>query len=156
MAYITLAQSKQTLGPDLYASAYDDFTNQGTPNDTVLQEDIDFVTGVIDAALLKTYNTVAVPITSVSALALLKGYAESLVKYQAYRRFDDAEVPSVVVDRYREVKDELERLKMGIEFLPDVTQDVKSGAISYGYGSVSALSATGDNTVFPRSKMGGV
>lgn len=156
MAYITLAQSKQTLGQDLYASAYDDFTNAGTPSDTVLQEDIDFVTGVIDAALLKTYNTVAVPIVGVEALALLKGYAESLVKYQAYRRFDDSEVPEVVVDRYREVKDELDRLKMGIEFLPGVTQDVKSGAISYGYGSISSLSSTTDNTVFPRSKMGGV
>ena len=156
MAYITLDQSKQSLGTDLYVSAYDSVSNPGTPNDTALQEDIDFVTGVIDAALLKTYNSVAVPIVGTEARALLKGYAASVLKYQAYRNFDDSEIPVVVVDRYREVKDELERIKMGIEFLPGVTQDVKGGAISFGYGSVSSLSSTADNTVFPRSKMGGV
>jgi len=158
MAYITLAQSKQALGSLLYESAYDDFANPGTPSDTVLQEDIEFVTGVIDAALLKTYNTITVPIpvTATEALALLKGYAESLLIYKANTRFDDAEVAAVVVDRNREVKDELERLKMGIEFLPGVTQDVKSGAIVFGYGSVSSLSSITDNTIFPRSKTGGI
>ena len=156
MAYITLAQAKQTLGTDLYVSAYDDVTNEGTPSEAALQEDIDFVTGVIDAALLKTYNSFAVPIVGTEALALLKGYAGSLLKYQAYRNFDDAEVPSVVVDRNREVEGKLTEIKLCIEFLPGVTQDVKSGAIIFGYGSVSSLSSTADNTIFPRSKTGGI
>jgi hypothetical protein len=155
MAYITIAQSKQTLGLDLYSSAYDDFANPGTPSESVLQEDIDFVTGVIDAALLQTYNTINIPIVGVAALALLKGYAESLIKYQAYRRFDDAEVPVVVVDRYREVKDELERLKMGIEFLPGVNQDVLTGAITFSFNSATANS-TENSTIFKRSQMRGV
>jgi len=156
MAYITLPQAKQTLGTDLYVSAYDDVLNPGTPNDTALQEDIDFVTGVIDAALLKTYNSVAVPIVGTEARALLKGYAGSLLKYQAYRSFDDAEVPAVVVDRNREVETKLMMLQDGSDFLPGVTQNVISGAIVFGYGSTTSLKATGDNTVFPRSKMGGV
>ena len=155
MAYITIAQSKQTLGLDLYSSAYDDFASPGTPSDTVLEEDIDFVTGVIDAALIQTYNTIAVPITETKALALLKGYAESLIKYQAYRRFDDAEVPVVVVDRYREVKDELQRLQMGLEFLPGVTQDVLAGAISYSFNSATENS-TANSTIFKRSQMRGM
>ena len=48
MAYITLDQAKQALGNDLYVSAYDDFNNPGTPSDEALQNDIDFITGVID------------------------------------------------------------------------------------------------------------
>tara|TARA_R110002020_G_scaffold175493_1_gene367390 strand:+ start:9861 stop:10328 length:468 start_codon:yes stop_codon:yes gene_type:complete len=155
MAYITLAQAKQTLGTDLYQSAYDDFTNPGTPSDDVVTEDINFVTGVIDSAIVQTYNSIAVPITGTEALAVLRGYAESLIKYQAYRRFDDAEIPAVVVDRYREVKDELQRLKDGLEVLPGQTQDPLADAISYSFNSADENSVS-NSTVFKRSQMRGV
>lgn len=155
MVYITLAQAKQALGVDLYTSAYDDFTNQGTPSETVLQEDMAFVDGVIDSCLVQTYNSVAVPITGTSALALLKGYAESLLKYQAYRRFDDAEVPEVVVDRNREVKENLQRLKDGFDFLPDTGQDPLTGAVKFSFNSATENSTT-NSTVFKRSNMRGV
>ena len=155
MAYITLAQAKQAIGNDVYVSAYDDFTNPGTPTDDVLTEDIDFVSGVIDSALVQTYNSISVPITGTEALALLKGYAESLIKYQAYRRFDDAEIPPVIVDRYREVKDELQRLKDGIEFLPGQGQDPLADAITYSYNSADENS-TSNSTIFKRSNMRGV
>jgi len=155
MAYITLAQAKQALGVDLYESAYDDFTAPGTPSDTVLQEDIDFVSGVIDSAIVQTYNSISVPITGTEALHVLRGYAESLIKYQAYRRFDDAEVPPVVVDRYREVKDELQRLKDGIEFLPGQTQDPLADAVAYSFNSANENSTT-NSTIFKRSNMRGM
>jgi len=151
MAYITLAQSKQTLGTDLYVSAYDDVTNPGTPSDTALQEDIDFVTGVIDAALIQTFNTIAVPIVGVAALALLKGYAGYLLKYKAYSNFDDSEIPAVVVDKNREVETTLTDLS----FLPGVTQDVLGGAISYSYNSATENS-TANSTLFKRSEMRGM
>ena len=155
MAYITLAQAKQALGSDLYSSAYDDFTNPGTPSDTVLQEDIDYCTGVIDAALVQSYNSVSSPITGTSALALLKGYAETILKYQAYRRFDDVEVPPVIVDRNREVMDLLQRLKDGEDFLPDEGQDPVTGAIKYSFNSATENSTT-NSTLFKRSNMRGI
>jgi len=154
MAYITLAQSKQILGIDLYASAYDDFTSPDTPNDTTLQEDIDYVSAQIDAAILKAYNSVAEAITGTGALALLKGYAEDLIKYKAYRRFDDAEVPPVVVDRYREVSDKLDRIADGIDFLPGESQDPLGDAIVYSYNSADENS-TSNSTLFKRSQMRG-
>ena len=155
MAYITLAQSKQALGSLLYNSAYDDFVNPGTASDVVLQEDIDFVTGVIDSCLVQTYNSVVVPITGTSALALLKGYAESLLIYKANTRFDDAEVPPVVVDRNREVLDKLQRLKDGFDFLPDTGQDPLTGAVKFSFNSATENSTT-NSTVFKRSNMRGV
>jgi len=155
MAYITLDQAKQALGDHLYVSAYDDFNNPGTPSDTTLQGDIDFVTGVIDSALAQTYDPIGTPITGVEALALLRGYSESLVKYQAYRRFDDAEVPPVVVDRYREVRDELGLLSGGIKFLPGQSQNTLSGAISYGYNSATNNTKT-PKPVCRREDMSGI
>ncbi len=155
MAYITLAQSKQAIGTDLYESAYDDFTSPGTPSDTVLQEDIDYVTGVIDSALVQTYNSVTVPITGTSALALLKGYAETLLIYKANSRFDDADIPESVIDRNTKVETYLLRLKDGLDFLPDEGQDPLTGAVKFSFNSATENSTT-NSTIFKRSNMRGV
>lgn len=154
MSYLTLAQAKQSLGNDLYVSAYDDFTNPGTPSDTVLQEDIDYVTGVINKYLIKTYDVIGTPITATETLAILKGYAEHILKYKAYQRFDEAEVPAVVVDRYREVTDELVAISNGTEMLPGQAQNTLSGAVTFGFNS--ATNDTESPTpVFRRTDMAG-
>jgi len=155
MAYITLDQAKQALGNDLYVSAYDDFNNPGTPSDEALQNDIDFITGVIDSALAQTYDPIGTPITGAKALAVLRGYSKSLIKYEAYRGFDDSEVPPVVVDRYREVERELGLLSGGKKFLPGQSQNTLSGAISYGYNSATNNTKT-PKPVCRREDMSGI
>ena len=154
MAYLSLAQAKQALGNDLYVSAYDDFTDQGTPNDTVLQEDIDYVDGVINKYLIKTYDVIGTPITAAETLAILKGYAEHILKYKAYQRFDDSEVPEVVVDRYREVTQELRDIADGIEMLPGQAQNTLTGAVTFGFNS-NQNDSESPTPVFRRTDMTG-
>ena len=54
MAYITLDQAKQYLG-DIYESAYINVSTD-LVDDTILQDDIDGVTGVIDSYVKQVYN----------------------------------------------------------------------------------------------------
>lgn len=152
MAYVTLAQSKQYLGTDLYNGAYDDFVTPGTPDDTVLTEDIDYTTGVIDGYIKQTYNST---ITGTQSLNILRSISERLLKYKAYERFDSEEIPDMVQVRYDRALMELKEIASGDMLLPDETQDIKPSPINWTFNSATENS-TDNSTLFKRSNMRGI
>ena len=95
MAYITLAEAKQYLG-DIYESAYINITTD-LVDETILQDDIDGVTGVIDSYVKRVYDQV---LTGAQTLVMMRSISEQLLFAKAYERFDSSEVPDWVKDRY--------------------------------------------------------
>lgn len=152
MAYITLAQSKQYLGADIYNGAYDDFDTPGTPDDAVLTEDIDYTTGVIDSFIKQTYDKT---ITGTQSLNILRSISERLLKYKAYERFDSEEIPDMVQVRYEQALMELDKIASGHMLLPDETQDIKPSPIDWTFNSADENS-TSNSTLFKRSNMRGI
>ena len=94
MAYITLDQAKQYLG-DIYESAYINITTE-LVDETILQDDIDGVTSVIDSYVKQVYNQT---LTGTQTLQMMRSISEQLLYAKAYERFDSSEVPDWVKDR---------------------------------------------------------
>ncbi len=141
--YITLAESKQYLG-DIYESAYLD-EGTGLPDDTILQEDIDTISGVINAYVMKAYNFT---IVGVESLAVLKGISQQLLKSKAYERFDSMEVPEAVIANADKAIFRLKDISMGKMLLSDSVQSPKGTGFSF--------SLRGRSGVFTRDRMTGV
>jgi phage gp36-like protein len=150
MAYITLAQAKQYLGTDVYESAYDDVTNPGTPSDTVLQNDIDAITAVVDSYVMQAYSAV---ITGAQSLNILKSLSEQLLIAKAYERYSMSEVPEWVAGRYDTAIFRLKDIQSGKMLLSDETQESRSSVFKYAYQSPNA-DGTG-RQVFNRDTMSG-
>ena len=132
MAYQTLAQAKQYLGTDVYESAYDDFTNEGTPDDTVLQNDLDSVTAVIDSYVMQAYDKV---ITGDQSLNILKSLSEQLLIAKAYERYSMSEVPEWVAGRYDTAIFRLKDIQSGKMLLSDETQESRGSVFKYEFNS---------------------
>ena len=132
MAYQTLAQAKQYLGTDVYESAYDDFTNEGTPDDTVLQNDLDSVTAVIDSYVMQAYDKV---ITGDQSLNILKSLSEQLLIAKAYERYSMSEVPEWVAGRYDTAIFRLKDIQSGKMLLSDETQESRGSVFKYAFNS---------------------
>ena len=148
MSYITLDQAKDYLG-DIYDSAYDD---GGTPNDTLLTEDIDSVTALIDSYVKRAYDYV---ITGAKSLNLLKSISEKLLKSKAYERYDSSRVPEAVENNYMDAIMRLKDLASGKLLLPDSVQEPKANLFcSNMTANNSNSSYTG--AIFTRSKMRGI
>jgi len=148
MSYITLDQAKDYLG-DLYESAYDD---NGTPNDALLQEDIDSVTATIDAYVKKQYDF---NIVGVQSLAMLKSYSERLLKSKAYERYDSSRVPEAVENMYIDTIMRLKDLASGKLLLPDSVQEPKANLFSSNM-TANTSNSSYKGTIFTRNKMRGV
>lgn len=148
MAYITLAQAKQYLGTDVYESAYDDFTNQGTPSETVLQNDIDGITAVIDSYVMQVYDKV---ITGPQSLNILKSITEQLLIAKAYERYSMSEVPEWVATRYDTAIFRLKDIQSGAMLLSDETQESRGSVFSYDFDDANS-DGTG-RVVFNRRNM---
>lgn len=150
MAYITLAQSKQYLGVDVYESAYDDFTNSGTPDDAVLTNDIDSITAVIDSYVMQVYDKV---ITGAQSLNILKSISEQLLIAKAYERYSMSEVPEWVAGRYDTAIFRLKDIQSGAMLLSDETQESRGSVFKYAFQDPNE-DGTG-RQVFNRSTMSG-
>jgi len=61
MAYITLDEAKQFLST-IYVSAYQN-ENTEIPDDSILQEDIDAMTALIDSYIKRSYDQVIVGVS---------------------------------------------------------------------------------------------
>jgi len=142
MSYLTQAEAKQYLG-DVYESAYYDDITQ-LPDDTVLQQDIDTVNGVINAYVKKAYNF---EIVGVESLNILRGIAQRLLLSRAYERYDSAEIPEIVTTNADESTYRLKEISTGKMLLPDSVQAPKGVGFSY--------SMRGRSTIFDRSSMSG-
>mgnify|MGYP003639047282 CR=1 FL=1 len=132
MAYLTLAQGKQYLGADVYESAYDDITNTGTPDDSVLTNDIDSITAVIDSYVMQVYDKV---ITGIQSLNILKSLSEQLLLAKAYERYSMSEVPEWVSSRYDTAIFRLKDIQSGAMLLSDETQESRGSVFKYAYKS---------------------
>lgn len=132
MAYQTLAQAKQYLGTDVYESAYDDIDNPGTPSDTVLQNDLDSVTAVIDSYVMQVYDKV---ITGAQSLNILKSLSEQLLIAKAYERYSMSEVPEWVAGRYDTAIFRLKDIQRGDMLLSDETQESRGSVFKYAFNS---------------------
>lgn len=150
MAYITLAEAKQYLGTDVYESAYDDFTNAGTPSDTVLQNDIDSITAVIDSYVMQVYDKV---ITGAQSLNILKSLTEQLLIAKAYERYSMSEVPEWVAGRYDTAIFRLKDIQSGAMILSDETQESRGSVFKYDFDDANS-DGTG-RVVFNRQNMAG-
>jgi len=150
MAYITLAQAKQYLGKDVYESAYDDFTNAGTPDEAVLQNDIDSMTAVIDSYVMQAYDKV---ITGAQSLNILKSITEQLLIAKAYERYSMSEVPDWVAGRYDTAIFRLKDIQSGKMILSDETQESRGSVFKYAFQDGND-DGTG-RQVFNRSNMAG-
>jgi len=150
MAYITIAQSKQYLGQDVYESAYDDFSNPGTPDDAVLQNDIDSITAVIDSFVMQAYDKV---ITGAQSLNILKAITEQLLIAKAYERYSMSEVPEWVAGRYDTGIFRLKDIQSGKMLLSDETQESRGSVFKYEFQDGNT-DGTG-RQVFNRSTMSG-
>ena len=148
MAYLTLAQGKQALGNRLYESAYIEFDTE-VVNDDILEEDIDFVSDIIDTYLKRIYNSA---ITGDASLRLLKGLAEFMLIHKAYSRFDSANIPEVVVANYDRAIFRLKDIANGTLPLPDEDQNIQEAKFTYAFKSGST--STNNKQVFNRSTMG--
>lgn len=145
MSYLTLEQAKNYLN-SLYASAY-------TPNDsdclepseTLLQEDIDAVTALVNSYVKTQYNF---EIVATESLALLKGVTERLLKAKAYERFDSSAIPEIVVKNADDSIFRLKDISRGILKLSDSIQEPKANIFVSNYG--------GSNTLYTRTKMYGI
>lgn len=150
MAYITLAQGKQYLGNDVYLSAYDDITNEGTPDEAILQNDIDAITAVIDSYVMQAYNKV---ITGPQSLNILKSLSEQLLIAKAYERYSMAEVPEWVAGRYDTAIFRLKDIQSGAMLLSDEIQESRSSAFSFAFESPNEDGS--GRQVFNRTTMSG-
>ena len=150
MAYITLDQSKQYLGKDVYESAYDDFTNEGTQDDAVLQNDIDSITAVIDSYVMQAYDKV---ITGAQSLNILKSLTEQLLIAKAYERYSMSEVPEWVAGRYDTAIFRLKDIQRGKMILSDETQESRGSVFKYAFQDGND-DGTG-RQIFNRSNMAG-
>ena len=150
MAYLELAEAKQYLGTDVYESAYDDFTNEGTTDDTVLQNDIDAITATIDSYVMQAYDKV---ITGPQSLNILKSLSQQLLIAKAYERYSMSEVPEWVAGRYDTAIFRLKDIQSGKMLLSDETQESRSSAFDYAFESPNT-DGTG-RQVFNRTTMSG-
>jgi phage gp36-like protein len=132
MSYIELAQAKQYLGTDVYQSAYDDIDNEGTPNDTVLQNDIDSITAIIDSYVMQVYDKT---ITGTQSLNILKDISEKMLLAKAYERYSMSEVPEWVAERYDKAIFRLKDIQSGAMLLSDETQESRGSAFKYAFQS---------------------
>ena len=148
--YITLAQSKQYLGVDVYESAYDSVTTPGTPDDTVLQNDIDAVTAVIDSYVMQVYSAA---ITGAQSLNILKSLSEQLLLAKAYERYSMSEVPEWVAGRYDTAIFRLKDIQSGAMLLSDETQENRGSVFKYAFQSPNS-DGTG-RQIFNRDTMSG-
>ncbi len=148
MAYITLEQAKQYLG-DIYESAYINVVTE-VLDDTILQEDIDGVTGVIDSYVKQVYNQV---LTGVQTLQMMRSISEQLLYAKAYERYDSSEVPDYVRDRYDRGIFRLKDIQSGAMLLVDETQAPRDSGFYYSFKSPNT-DGTG-RTIFDRDSMAG-
>lgn len=149
MAYLTVAQAKQILGTDMYESAYIDITTD-LASTTILQEDIDYVSDIIDGYLKRIYNTA---VTGAASLRILKGLAEDLLIHKAYTRFDQANIPDTVTANYDRVIFRLKDIASGAFPLPDEVQNHQDSKFNYAFET--GVGATGQTNaqVFNRGNM---
>ena len=150
MAYLELADAKQYLGTDVYESAYDDVTNEGTPSDAVLQNDIDAITATIDSYVMQAYVKV---ISGVQSLNILKSLSEQLLIAKAYERYSMSEVPEWVAGRYDTAIFRLKDIQSGKMLLSDETQESRGSVFKYAFNSPND-DGTG-RQVFNRNAMAG-
>jgi phage gp36-like protein len=148
MSYITLAEAKQYLG-DIYESAYINVTTD-LVDDTILQDDIDAVTAVIDSYVKQVYNQV---LTGAQTLQMMRSISEQLLYAKAYERFDSSDVPDYVRDRYDRGIFRLKDIQSGAMILVDETQAPRGS--SFGFGFDTEDSTGSGRRVFSRSKMTG-
>lgn len=149
MAYITLTEAKQYLG-DVYESAY---INVATDlvDDTILQDDIDGVTGVIDSYVKQIYNQT---LTGAQTLTMMRSISEQLLFAKAYERFNVSEVPDWVVDRYDRAIFRLKDIQSGAMLLVDETQSPRDSNFVYSFNSPNS-DGTG-RKIFDRDSMAGI
>lgn len=148
MAYITLDQAKQLLG-DVYESAYINVTTQ-VVDDTILQDDIDGVTSLIDSYVKKLYNQT---LAGAQTLILMRTLSEQILYAKAYERYDSSEVPDFVRDRYDRAIFRLKDIANGDQLLSDEVQSPRGSAFVYNFNSGNT-NGTG-RKVFDRDSMGG-
>ena len=148
MAYQTLDEAKQYLG-DVYESAYINVVTEAV-DDTILQDDIDGVTSVIDSYVKKLYNQT---LTGAQTLVMMRGISEQLLYAKAYERFDSSEVPDWVRDRYDRGIFRLKDISNGNQLLPDESQSPRGSSFSYNFNSGNT-NGTG-RKVFDRDSMSG-
>jgi len=148
MAYITLDQAKQYLG-DIYESAYINVSTD-VVDDTILQDDIDGVTGVIDSYVKQVYNQT---LTGTQTLQIMRSISEQLIYAKAYERFDSSEVPDFVRDRYDRAIFRLKDIQSGAMILVDETQSPRDSGFYYSFKSPNE-DGTG-RTCFDRDSMAG-
>ena len=149
MAYITLAEAKQYLG-DIYESAYINITTD-LVDETILQDDIDGVTGVIDSYVKQVYNQT---LTGAQTLVMMRSISEQLLYAKAYERFDSSEVPDWVRDRYDRGIFRLKDIQSGAMLLVDENQSPRGSSFVYSFNSANS-DGTG-RTVFDRDSMAGI
>ena len=149
MAYITLAEAKQYLG-DIYESAYINITTD-LVDETILQADIDGVTGVIDSYVKQIYNQT---LTGAQTLVMMRSISEQLLYAKAYERFDSSEVPDWVRDRYDRGIFRLKDIQSGAMLLVDETQSPRSSSFVYSFNSPDSTGK--GRTVFDRDSMAGI
>jgi hypothetical protein len=150
MAYITLPEAKQYLGNDVYLSAYDDVDNEGTPDDTTLQNDVDGITARIDMAIMQAYDKA---ITGTKALNYLRDLSGRLLLSRAYERYSFSEVPESVIQQRKESTAALLAVQDGKLRFDDETQESKGSVFKYAYQDPNT-DGTG-RQVFNRSTMSG-
>jgi len=148
MAYITVDELKQYLG-DVYLSAYIN-VNTELVDDTILQEDIDAATNLIDLSVMELYDKT---ITGAKSLNVLKTISRQLVNYFAYQRYDASQVPESVIEANKDANIKLSKIASGVLKLTDETQDPRGSSFSYSFNSPNA-NGTG-RKVFDRDSMGG-
>jgi len=148
MAYQTLDEAKQLLG-DVYQSAYISVVTDAL-DDTILQDDLDGVTSVIDSYVKKLYNKTLV---GAQTLVLMRSISEQLLYAKAYERYDSSEVPDWVRDRYDRGIFRLKDIANGDLILSDETQDPRGSACTSKFAGGNA-DGTG-RVVFGRTEMSG-
>ena len=148
MAYQTLVEAKQYLG-DIYESAYINITTD-LVDETILQDDIDGVTSVIDSYVKKVYDQT---LTGAQTLVMMRSISEKLLYAKAYERFDSSEVPDWVRDRYDRGIFRLKDIANGDLILVDETQSPRASSFTYNYNSANT-DGTG-RKIFDRDSMSG-
>ena len=149
MSYITLDQAKQYLG-DIYLSAYINVVTEAV-DETILQDDIDGLTGVIDGYVKQTYDKT---ITGTQSLTMLRSLSEQLLYAKAYERFDSSEVPDYVTDRYNHAIFRLRDIKKGDFLLPDEVQSSRSSPFNFAFNSPDSTGK--GRPIFDRDSMSGI
>ncbi len=150
MAYITLAEAKQYIGTDVYESAYNDITNDGTPDDAILTADIDGVTARIDMAIMQAYDKT---ITGAKALNYLRDLSGRLLLSRAYERYSFSEVPESVIQQRKEATAALLQVQDGSLRFDDETQESRGSAFKYAFQSPNTDGS--GRQVFNRDTMSG-